>query len=669
MSKEPAVREVQIFLCYRRADGASIAEWLFRLLDGHEYHDPEGKPCRIGAYFDQAAPGVADWRSHHLPSLQSARALIVICTPGIARDFSGGGIDWVYEELRWWIANRTAAPLVVDATQDHGKWIPQPILAKWPNLNRIETDPQRALIAEGQLDGSYATALRTRIVESLRESEKATVYQDVVRYKKKNRQLAILSALLLTATIGALVSVGFARYSLRLAQERKRIADESTQFMTGLFDSADPDHTFGGTRTAAELLAKGKAKISEPSNEHRLRGTLMRAMGAAYTGLGDSDTAVQLLNDALSELNRVATTPDEKFRVHHSLGEAQLYSDAEFDKARANLETAIALSGDEGVLPSERATAHVSLGDFHAWNAPPDVAKAREQYQQALELDRTAKDMAAAARDLNRLGSLELAAKQPDVAESHYQQAIATAKQAAPEDRHFLLAQYEHDLASLRYTNGALTEARQGFETAVHEFTAIYGPDGGETAVAENNLGRVLIEQDQPAAARALLERAVQTQSVKLGGNFTQFAFSLNNAGLALREAGEPAAAAEHFEHAWKVAMEHGNAIGGQSLSHLAEMALAIGDLDRAGRYLDDAEDFFKMLDVAHDWRYAIYQSARGELEVRTCNFGTANKLLKESADKMQKRWPSPNLFTRASDRRADLYETISQAPGKCRPH
>ena len=112
----PARRDVQAFLCYRRADGAFHAEWLNQLLNGTQYTELDGTLRSLRVYYDKTAPGVADWKQIHFPSLQTSHALILICTPGIAKDLSRRGRpDWVYEELRWWTNNRRTAPIVVDA--------------------------------------------------------------------------------------------------------------------------------------------------------------------------------------------------------------------------------------------------------------------------------------------------------------------------------------------------------------------------------------------------------------------------------------------------------------------------------------------------------------------------------------------------------------------------
>jgi hypothetical protein len=135
------LRDVRVFLCYRRNDGSWYAEWLNEHLSEAEFTDPGGSRCRIRTYYDKTAPGVGDWKSLHFPSLQASQALVLVCTPGIAKDLSKRGYpDWVYEELRWWIRNRLTCPIVIDATGEGDRWLPEIIGRKWPNINRIDLE-------------------------------------------------------------------------------------------------------------------------------------------------------------------------------------------------------------------------------------------------------------------------------------------------------------------------------------------------------------------------------------------------------------------------------------------------------------------------------------------------------------------------------------------------
>jgi len=187
----PDVREIRVFLCYRRTDGAWHADWLFRHLNHAAFLDGTGKRCKTTVYYDQTAPGVADWKKLHFPSLQSSQAIILICTPGMATDFSTRGKpDWVYEELRWWSGHRKIAPIVVDTTEEGDRWLPRLITRRWPDINRIDFNKDDAAAAE-RTGADFATQIRERILGAVRESEQATTFEDLQRFKRLSTRLAV----------------------------------------------------------------------------------------------------------------------------------------------------------------------------------------------------------------------------------------------------------------------------------------------------------------------------------------------------------------------------------------------------------------------------------------------------------------------------------------------
>src|SRR6266571_319535 len=216
-------REVRLFLCYRRNDGAWYAEWLNQHLAEAEYPDVDGKPCRVRCYYDKAAPGVADWKSLHFPSLQASQALILVCTPGIATNLSKRGHpDWVYEELRWWIRHRRTAPIVIDGTGEGYRWLPAIVSRKWPDINRIELHREQAeaAVAGGDLD--LADRIKERVIGAIRQSERAIVFEDLERFKGLTRRLAwALSSVLLLMLVAVFAGLEAYQSSRRAEAQRQ----------------------------------------------------------------------------------------------------------------------------------------------------------------------------------------------------------------------------------------------------------------------------------------------------------------------------------------------------------------------------------------------------------------------------------------------------------------
>ena len=145
-----------IFICYRRVDGAAAARRLHETLDKWEAAGPDGTTIRIDAYLDASVPGIADWKAVHRPYLEKARALIVVCTPGLKLNEGAG--DWVHQEIDWWMTHRTAAPILIDPLREGIRYVPVQIASRWPDIQRIQ------LVEEewGRLSGS-ALEQKTRI--------------------------------------------------------------------------------------------------------------------------------------------------------------------------------------------------------------------------------------------------------------------------------------------------------------------------------------------------------------------------------------------------------------------------------------------------------------------------------------------------------------------------
>ena len=216
------VRVIRVFLCYRRDDGSWYVEWLFRHLNHAEFMDATGKPCAIRLYYDKTAPGVSNWKKLHFPSLQTSQAIILLCTPGIATDFSKRGQpDWVYEELRWWKANRHSAPIVVDTTGHGERWLPELITRKWPDINRIDLNKEEATAAEDK-GPRFATQIRERILGAVRESEQATTFQDLEWLKQSRRRFKVAFGV---AAVLAVIAIGTAFY----AYHQRNVAEDNAQ--------------------------------------------------------------------------------------------------------------------------------------------------------------------------------------------------------------------------------------------------------------------------------------------------------------------------------------------------------------------------------------------------------------------------------------------------------
>lgn len=185
-----------VFICYRQSDGRRVAERIFHLLNGilvpqDGTVDSSPVQARLDVYFDQTAPAVGDWTVVQEPYLKRARAFILVCTPG-ARLVEGTG-DWVHREIDWWIQNREQAPILIDALGTGERYVPDSVLKRWPNAQRIEVvlEETSALSPQRQEEAEKRTV--ARVLGGLTQSAGA-VYREELK-REQERAAALTKAL------------------------------------------------------------------------------------------------------------------------------------------------------------------------------------------------------------------------------------------------------------------------------------------------------------------------------------------------------------------------------------------------------------------------------------------------------------------------------------------
>ena len=492
------------------------------------------------------------------------------------------------------------------------------------------------------------------MLQSIRESEQATTFEEAERLKKLNGQLKLSLYALVAAIVGALAFAWNATLNANKAAQEARTSDASVRFLADLFASADPDHTFGQALSAVQVLRTGTATIELSSLPASARAQLLHAIGDAYTGLGEPNTAFQLLEKAEALVDG-DTSAERLLRLRLSIAEALLYSE-EYDDAAAQLLEAQRFAEQTSESDtSTRSAILVAQGDLNTWSPNADFQKARTYYSQALALDATADRRLDVARDHARIGYLEFSSGNYDAASKAYLTAIEAARAQTGNDS-LLVAQYEHDYGGVLYDLGRLEDAHDLFKLALGRFQAIYGVDSPHAANVQNNLGRTLIELGRIDEARPLLSAALNIQGSEMGPDFYQIAFSANNLALTEIENGNPDVARELLQRAQRISDKNGILIGAQSLVHEAETYMAQSNYSRAAILLDAAQKQFAAHGIAEGWRYALYESAKGELEARLCNLGEASSHLTHSRRALSERWPKQsNIFTTADARRQRL--------------
>lgn len=128
------------------------------------------------------------------------------------------------------------------------------------------------------------------------------------KYVARNRILATAGALV---AILAVTFIGMLAYQLhRTTRERDR-ANRITEFMTKMFEVANPTEARGNTVTVREILDKASQSIeSDLKSDPQLQAQMMSVMGSVYHNLGLYEKAEPLLTHAL-EIERRELGPED----------------------------------------------------------------------------------------------------------------------------------------------------------------------------------------------------------------------------------------------------------------------------------------------------------------------------------------------------------------------
>jgi len=309
----------RIFICYRQVDGKETAHWLYENLHGRLLPDSINlgeEPPVLDVYFDQATPAIGNWQELHRPYLESSRAMLVICTPGIFSRLNSG--DWVHKEIEWWLENRSAAPIIIDTTGEDGRWIPLPLIKRWPNAQRLQLSIHELQMIPEQERLQKTELLVQRIIGGITASEATTQFEDLenqkASLKKQKRYLALAFLALLASVIASLTAFWFAKDSERVA--KSNLATSLIQQATNAWDNSNSDF--------AKILST-EALIYDQS-----QATRDGAAAINYWYAENKDKAVdrfeRILKRNYTNLLNASAAPHRSLKYAHSLSIDSLLS-------------------------------------------------------------------------------------------------------------------------------------------------------------------------------------------------------------------------------------------------------------------------------------------------------------------------------------------------------
>ena len=468
-------------------------------------------------------------------------------------------------------------------------------------------------------------ALVGHLVEDLRRYQDGLpvhAHADSLRYRasrfvRRNR-LAVSAGLLVTVLAITLVvlSVRFmvttAAQGRALRQEAET-TEEVSQFLVGLFRSADPIEGFGDTVRARAILDEGAARLEAASDVRPdIRARMMSELGEVYRNLGLYDDAARLHGQALTLRRELYGD------MHHQVAESlELLASA----LEATREFERALPLYEGALVIRRSL-------------PEPVA--------------TAATLQGLARTLRDLGLA-------DSAEGPASEALAIRRYELGDD-HFQTLEAWLDLAYVMRGQGRNDSAQVLYEAVIPKLEA-HGDSGARALPAAlNNLAYIHMTRGEYAAAEQLYRKAIPIE--REWGSVPNLLLLHNNlAGVLDRQdkiAETDSVLRLHIDIAeeywpeghWRV----GSAYGGLGTFHLLQ-----GDTSGAEPYLRSALEMY-LRTVGEDHSRTTY----AKVQLGTCLMGLGRFAAAESYLLEASRWLRTNRGMDNSFTREMLSQLIS---------
>lgn len=484
----------------------------------------------------------------------------------------------------------------------------------------------------GDLDAIVLMALRKE--PERRYASAAALAEDVRRHlaalpvtarpdslSYRARKFVHRHAVGVAASLGVLLLVGgtVSIYTYRLAQERDRAEQAAedarleerktrqvAEFVTGLFNVANPDRSEAADLTARDLLDRGADRIeSGLTGQPLVRASMLDVIGLAYSGLGLYDRARPLLDTALAL--RRQHLGDESAEVAESLGHlgTVLHRQGDLEGARRHHRQALAIQQDTAGADSRQL---VEVLTNLGWVEEEDAnyQSARRHLERAVAIhDRLdGPEDASFARTLYMLASVHRRLDDYQHAVRLYVRALSVLEQELGPD-HINVARIVDGLAMTKHALGEYDEARQLYERSLRITKAQLGPDHPEVATAAANFSVFLKRVGEFRRAMELYEQALRIEEAALGPENPYISYTL---------------------------------LG------LGRLYLQLGQYDRAKPYIERAATLRRAGYGARSSRYAGPLLTLGKIALRTGNPKEARRLLEQALEIQREAQPDATV-------------------------
>jgi len=465
----------------------------------------------------------------------------------------------------------------------------------------LDTILQKALRKEperryGSVEALAADVRRHRADEPIR-ARPATLGYRAKKFVRRHRWGVGVAAgfLVLLLTAGALLvqQRNQAQRNAQRAQREAETAEQVSQYLSSLFEEADPNFAQGDTVTARELLRLGTQRVGELDDQPAVQAQLAYVLGKTRRQLGLYDTTRALLERSLSLRRRLhgREHPDVADSMHEL---ALLIRDQTGRYARAESLLTEAVAINRAVHGPQDSTVAAGLKDL--------VFLQRQQ------------------------GKL-------DAAEASVREALSV-QRALYGDEHVTVAESLFNLAAILRDRGQYEQAEDVQRRSLAMVRSLTdGPHPGVSANL-NNLALVLEEQGRLEETEEALRQALKVNRTLFGSPHPEVANTVSNLASNLAEQGRYEAAVPHQRTALQLrrALHDGpHPLVAEQLHNLASLHGSRGRLAAADSAYRAAQRVYQQLGNTDRPSYALTLAQHGRLLRKQGSYAEAESLLKKA--------------------------------------
>ena len=519
-------------------------------------------------------------------------------------------------------------------------------------LQALEKEPARRYVSAGALAEDLHRYLDGFPVQARKASRFYSTSKFVQRHRIGAAAASALVLLLVGVSVAMTVLARRGKQQALNASQQARIANQTTDFLLGLFRASDPNQGRGDKITARELLDKGAEQLKNSADQDPVvRVKLLDNLGAIYNALGASQQAKEMLEESVRL--RETKLPRDDVALADTLSKLGVceQSLSNFQAARELHERALTIYRSK--LPENDS--RLALEQFHLGEVfrqlgrlPEAETSLREaaalnirNHGPPSEASEILRELSAALRNEGKYEEAYQAAKDSKVSEP------ATLRPDDPA----ICASWA-TLSSAAFSFGRLEEAEQDERTGLAACLQSYESGSPEVQQARYLLGGYLGNHGEYKEAEVLLRQALAGYKKLYGPVHRMTAEAEDALGVVLRKEGKNAEAHEEGEAALqtrlKVIPDTLPVVMGWR--HLAETEYAAGNLKQASEHIEIALRILDRKFPGHNSHLVTTETTAAEIQVAQGNLIVAEQAAHHAFDSARATPPEGLMNTAAAE-------------------